>query len=48
LKKGQIFIGDDRLVLVMARDGFVQHYTSFGIPASGIFLNPRVELSASA
>jgi hypothetical protein len=29
------------------RDGFVQHYTPFGIPASGILLNPRVELSAS-
>jgi hypothetical protein len=32
---------------MVARDGFVQHYTPFGIPAAGILLNPRVELSAS-
>jgi hypothetical protein len=30
-----------------ALDGFVEHYTPFGVPAAGIVLNPRVELSAS-
>jgi hypothetical protein len=29
-------------------DGFVQHYTSFGVSATGILLNPKVDLSTSA
>jgi hypothetical protein len=29
-------------------DGFVQHYTPFGVPAAGILLNPRAKLSALA
>ena len=33
---------------MMARDGFVQHYTPFGIPASGILLDPKADLSVSA
>ena len=31
--------------MMVARDGFAQHYTPFGIPTAGIFLNPRTELS---
>jgi len=34
-------IGIEELGMV-AREGFVHHYTPFGIPASGILLNPRV------
>lgn len=33
---------------MVARDGFVQHYTPFGISATGILLNPKVDLSTSA
>jgi hypothetical protein len=29
---------------MVARDGFFQYYTPFGIPASGVILNPRMEL----
>lgn len=38
--------GDDSVVFMVAGDGLVQHYTPFGIPATGILLNPRAELSA--
>jgi hypothetical protein len=32
---------------MVARDGFVEHYTPFGVPANGILLNPKADLSAS-
>jgi hypothetical protein len=31
---------------LVAKDGFDEHYTPFGIPASGIVLNPHSPLSA--
>src|SRR5256885_1188753 len=43
-----LFGGDDRVVLMVSRDGFGQHYRPFGIPAAGILLNPTSELNASA
>jgi hypothetical protein len=30
---------------MVARDGTVQHYTPFGIPANGILLNPKSDLT---
>src|SRR5258708_4724958 len=33
-------------MLMVAGDGIGQHYTPFGIPASGIVLNPGLQLSA--
>lgn len=35
------------VIELVARDGFVQHYTPFGIPASGILLNPKSDLTTS-
>jgi hypothetical protein len=32
---------------MVARDGTVQHYTPFGIPANGILLNPKSDLTTS-
>jgi hypothetical protein len=39
--------GDDRVMLMVARDGIDQHYTPFGIPANGILLNPKSDLTTS-
>ena len=31
-----------------AGDNFVQHYTPFGVPASGVLLSPNTDLSTTA
>jgi hypothetical protein len=31
-----------------AGDNFVQHYTPFGVPASGVLLSPKTDLSTTA
>ncbi len=36
----------DQVVLDGGQDGFDQHYTPLGILASGIVLNPHLQLSA--
>lgn len=38
---------ENKLVNMVARDGIVQHYTPFGIPANGILLNPKSDLTTS-
>lgn len=32
----------NRVMLVVARDGFVEHYTGLPVPANGIVLNPKI------
>jgi hypothetical protein len=33
-------------VMVVARDGFAQHYTGLRLPLTGLLLDPRLDLAA--